>query len=153
MPSSTFLPDNIRCRSTSGIPAAYAAKDRQRTVDVRRGEAKQIDWNLVKASGAIKGLVYIDRNLNGRPDPGEALAGAVVRLDGQATATGTDGTFTFYNLAPGQYQIRLDASRLPERVSPLSGTEVQVTFPHETTMNVVFRLMEKPKPIEFQPVH
>jgi hypothetical protein len=137
----------------NGLPAAYAPRGGQRAIDLTRGEAIQIDWNLIKASGTVKGLVYIDRNANGKPDPGEGLAGAVVTIDGRATVSGMDGTFTFYNLPPGQYQIRLDSSRLPERVSPLSGTEVRVSFPHGETMNVVFRLMEKPKPIEFQVVH
>ena len=137
----------------NGLPAAFAARGGQRAVELARGEAIQIDWNLIKASGTVKGLVYIDRNANGKPDKDEGLAGAVVTIDGRATASATDGTFAFYNLPPGQYEIRLDSSRLPERVSPLSGTEVRVSFPHGETMNVVFRLMEKAKPIEFQVVH
>ena len=137
----------------NGLPAAYAARGGQRAIEVTRGEAIQVDWNLIKASGTVKGLVYIDRNANGRLDSGEGLAGAVVTIDGRATASAVDGTFAFYNLPPGQYQIRLDASRLPERVSPLSGTDVRVSFPHGETMNVVFRLMEKAKPIEFQNLH
>ena len=137
----------------NGLPAAYAPRGGQRAIELTRGEAVQIDWNLIKASGSVKGLVYIDRNANGRPDSGEGLAGAVVTIDGRATASAVDGTFTFYNLPPGQYEVQLDSTRLPERVSPLSGTNVRVSFPHGETMNVVFRLMEKAKPIEFQVVH
>jgi hypothetical protein len=135
------------------LPAAYAPRDRQRSVDVSRGETAQVDWHLIKAAGTVQGSVYIDRNLNGRLDPGEALAGAVVTLDGRATVTAADGSFAFYNLLPGQYDVHLDTTHLPERVSPLTGTEARVSFPHGETMTVIFRLKETPKPIEFQKVH
>ena len=67
--------------------------------------------------GTVKGLVFADRNDNGRQDPGEAgLAGTAVRLmseDGEAFSAVLDesGAFLFDAVMPGRYYLEY---RLPE---------------------------------------
>jgi hypothetical protein len=137
---------------SKGIPAGYVARTGQRPIEVRRGVDQQIDWTVVQATGLLRGVVFIDRNRNGELDPGEMLPGASLILDGHTTSTGADGWFAFYNLPPGTYKVRLDLTRLPPRVSAAAAAEYQVSFPHAETMTVVFRLIQKPKEIQFQKV-
>jgi LPXTG-motif cell wall-anchored protein len=78
-------------------------------------------------SGHVAGLVYGDRNHDGKPDPGEALAGAVVHLDGGmpfdrvSTTTGVDGRFAFDDLNPGEYEA---SYHLPGGWTVYGGPEV-----------------------------
>ncbi len=59
--------------------------------------------------GVINGMAYRDANGNNQPDPGEGLGGAVLTLTGvgnptnQQTTSGADGSYSFANLAPGNY--------------------------------------------------
>jgi hypothetical protein len=63
------------------------------------------------ASGTttIGGQAYADADEDGVADPGEALAGAEVRLYGadlpETRTTGADGRYSFADLPPGQYGI------------------------------------------------
>ncbi|HEY3052773.1 MAG TPA: hypothetical protein VGK04_05220 [Thermoanaerobaculia bacterium] len=137
---------------SKGVPAGYVARTGERPIEVRRGVDQQIDWTVVQATGLLRGIVFIDKNRNGEVDPGEMLPGATLILDGHTTATGADGWFAFYNLPPGTHKVRLDLTRLPPSVSAAAATEYQVSFPHAETMTVMFRLIEKPKEIQFQKI-
>ena len=61
--------------------------------------------------GLISGKAFRDDNGNSQPDSGEGLAGAIVTLvgDGNPTnlqaTTGSDGSYSFPNLAPGNYLL------------------------------------------------
>ncbi len=74
-------------------------------------------WEAVP--GSAGDLVWNDRNGNGRPDGGEpGLPGVTVRLSASgvtaATAvTGPDGSYRFDEVAPGDYEITIDAATVP----------------------------------------
>jgi len=59
--------------------------------------------------GSLQGLVWHDRNLNGKKDPGESsLIDWQINLTGAATRstkTDTGGNYRFENLGPGAYKI------------------------------------------------
>ena len=77
---------------------------------------------------AIHGRVYVDRNGNGRFDPGEAVAGAVLHLADRVTATDQNGAYTFFNLWPGTYVVSLNNQKLPNYLTAASTRELQVTL-------------------------
>jgi hypothetical protein len=74
----------------------------------------------------MSGRVYIDRNGNGRFDPGEGVVGAVIAVNDAVTATGTAGAYAFYNQPPGRYTLRLDVARLAKGLAPASPASLDV---------------------------
>src|SRR4051812_3927911 len=82
-------------------------------IRVERLEAREVPAIFVPSD--IGGRVFEDCNLNGVFDAGEEpLSGVTITLSGsdifghatQATVTtGSDGTYSFKNLEPGQYSI------------------------------------------------
>jgi SdrD B-like domain len=71
--------------------------------------------NALCASGGICGVVWNDVNGNGLQDPGEpGVEGAVVSLDGNVTATDSDGFYYFFT-GPGTYTI---AVQIPPGTQP-----------------------------------
>jgi hypothetical protein len=66
---------------------------------------------IVQTKGALTGLVYLDKNNNGQPDPGEAAAGAVVEANGGApygyykATTDAEGRYSFSDLPAGDYSV------------------------------------------------
>jgi uncharacterized repeat protein (TIGR01451 family) len=77
--------------------------------------AKGYDFAELPAAGTgtITGSVFLDNNANGTRDAGDPGLGgiAITLLDGlgnfvAVTTTAVDGTYTFFNLAPGTYQVR-----------------------------------------------
>ncbi|MFJ8959990.1 SdrD B-like domain-containing protein [Lentzea sp. NPDC102401] len=71
-----------------------------------RGEAE-----VVETRGEIIGVVYTDKNGNGRQDPGEAAPDVVVEANGGpsfdylTTTTDANGAFTFKDAPSGEYWI------------------------------------------------
>lgn len=73
------------------------------------------NFGEIASQGRINGSVYVDRNNNGRRDPGEVgIGGVIVRLDGIDLAgrsararivTAANGTFSFRGMTPGTYRI------------------------------------------------
>jgi hypothetical protein len=109
------------------LPADYAWDHRDLHLTISASSRLTEDL-LVTPLNAIHGRVYVDRNHNGRFDPGEGVAGAVLRLGERATATDRDGGYRFYNMAPGRYDIVLDVARLPAEMAPGPVTTVAVTL-------------------------
>jgi len=63
---------------------------------------------FVKTKGRIEGIVFIDKNLNGRRDSGEeGPAGLLLHSDGERAVTGTGGVFRFYPQPAGMYQLKI----------------------------------------------
>jgi hypothetical protein len=92
------------------LPADYAWDGRQ--LGLTLSWSSRIDADLLVAPlNAIHGRVYHDRNANGRFDSGEEIAGAAVHLKDRVTATDQHGAFSFYNLWPGTYVIRLNREK------------------------------------------
>ncbi|MEU5235031.1 SdrD B-like domain-containing protein, partial [Streptomyces anulatus] len=60
----------------------------------------------VEQKNSISGVLYGDKNRNGRQDPGEAVQGEVSVFGGttrHTTTSAADGTFAFQGLTPGTY--------------------------------------------------
>lgn len=63
-------------------------------------------------NGSVTGFVFADANTNSTVDAGEAISGVVVTITNTATGVATqtsslsDGSYTFQNLAAGNYQIQ-----------------------------------------------
>ncbi|NKE58857.1 hypothetical protein FXN61_19410 [Lentzea sp. PSKA42] len=66
---------------------------------------------VVLTTGDLTGVVYVDRNRDGRQDAGEAAANAVVEANGGApygyfkTTTDSDGRFSFKDIPTGGYWV------------------------------------------------
>ena len=111
-----------------GVAATYdldgVASVNQAGVTLVAGQQRtDVDFGY-KNTGSIGDRVWLDSNANGAQDAGEAgINGVTVQLlDGGnnvvATATtGGDGNYTFSNLAPGSYTVRIVASSLPTGVA------------------------------------
>ncbi|PWK90876.1 SdrD B-like protein [Lentzea atacamensis] len=60
-------------------------------------------------TGSVSGVLYADKDRNGRQDPGEAIAGGTVTIFGGSDSSehkaisATDGKFAFRDLTPGTY--------------------------------------------------
>jgi hypothetical protein len=78
-----------------------------------------------KNTGSIGDRVWLDTNGNGNQDAGEAgINGVTVQLLNSAgtvlatTTTSGDGNYTFSNLAPGTYTVKVVSSTLPAGSTP-----------------------------------
>jgi hypothetical protein len=105
------------------LPADYAWDGREVQLAVTPSSHEHADL-LVAPLNAIHGRVYADRNKNGRFDVGEGVAGVVVHLDDQVTVTDSQGAYSFYNLPPGPYLLRLDRERLPTSFELTGSTDL-----------------------------
>jgi hypothetical protein len=88
------------------LPADFAWDGKGQRIVVAGAKTRRADLRVTPLN-AIHGRVYVDRNQNGRVDSGEAVAGAVIRVGERLTATDRDGAYSFYNLWPDTYVIKL----------------------------------------------
>jgi hypothetical protein len=136
---------------TEALPADLTAGPAAR-VQVRRGQSQRVDIPLT-ALGEARGWVYVDRDANGRRDPGEGIGGAVLILDGRATSSAADGSFGFFNLPPGTHEIRIETGRLSGGLEALMPSRMELGLPPGRSVDhLEFRLREKKKPVVFQEV-
>lgn len=103
--------------------------------------------------GTITGRIFVDANRDGRCDPGEALAGAVVFLNAtNATMTDRDGIYGFYNLPAGPYVVRIE----PDSLGPNFRAErVERAVPlvvDRPATGIDFRLEPQSRPIVWSAV-
>lgn len=80
-------------------------------------------------SGSFRGRVLIDANGNGQADPDdEPLSDVLVYLEGTPinTFSDADGVFSFENLLPGSYKLRIDTSGLAEGTKLISPEVIAV---------------------------
>ena len=136
----------------SHLPADYAWDGRRQRLTVMVSSRLQLDL-IVTPLNSIHGRVYADRNGNGRFDNGEAVEGAVMRLQDRVTTTDRDGAYSFYNLWPGHYVIRLDAGRLPEGVEAAGAIDRAVTLEDGRPVTEAdFVVIAKAKPIVWKEI-
>jgi hypothetical protein len=132
-----------------GLPADYASKAQQRTLQVGRRTRELVEFGVIPLS-SIHGLVYQDRNGNGTADPDEGIAGVAVLAGARATATGADGSFSLYNLEPGEHTVRL-GSHLPGHLVAVPPAEAAVELlPGQPVTGLELRLQERRREIVFQ---
>ena len=131
-----------------GLPAGYVSGARAVQVE-RRGE-ERVDLPLVRLA-EVRGWVYVDRNGNGRRDPGEGESGIVLRLDERATASGPDGAFGFHNVPPGTHDLRIDTGRLRRGLTATVPSRIALGLPPGGEIDSVeLRLARVEKPVVFE---
>ena len=97
---------------------------------------------------AVHGRVYVDRNRNERYDAGEGVAGLVVRLEERLTATDADGAYSFYNVWPSTYVVRLGS--VPADMETPSAERAVILADRAPVTGADFRLLPKVKPVVWE---
>lgn len=100
-------------------------------------------WTATPTTGWIAGLVFVDLNRDGRPDPGEPpladVSITVQRADGtgptRVTSTGQDGRYEVGGLDPGMYRVQ---ETDPPRYYSISANTVIVMVQANATAAVDF---------------
>lgn len=132
---ANVTPDTYTLEMT--VPGGFvAAGQTTRQVNVGQGGSAQANFRLL-AKGIIRGVVYEDRNGNGRQDIGEAGVGGVTvtRGTGPAVTTDAGGGYSYSGVTPGSYSLQLSvptgyvAGGATERlVNITSGGSAQANF-------------------------
>lgn len=126
------------------LPADFAWDGRHERLAVTSTRALRADLQVTPLN-AIHGRVYVDANGNGRFDTGEAVRGAVLAAGDRLTATDHAGAYSFYNLWPGVYTIRLRS--LPAAYQPGESERVVTLVDGAPVTGADFRALAKDKPI------
>jgi hypothetical protein len=131
------------------IPADYKAEAAPQEVKLKRGSRLTVNFSLVPL-GCISGRVYLDWNNDGAYERGEGVADVAVCANDRATATDREGRFSFYNLEPGRYVMRVVQEVLDKRYIVRGAGEVEVELqPRESVTGLEFLLQERERPIIF----
>lgn len=131
------------------LPAGYESLPPQ-DLEVQGASRETADL-AVLALCELRGRVYVDRDGDGRRDPDEGIAGVVLRLGEQATASGAGGEFGFHNLRPGAYELRVDTDRLQPGLAATIPSRMSVGLPPGRSLDgVELRLAERRREVVFQ---
>lgn len=134
------------------LPADYAWDGRDVRLTLRWSSRLIVDL-LVAPLNVVHGRVYTDRNENGRFDPHEGVAGVPLHLGEQVTASDPDGSYSFYNVWPGEHVVRLDAQWLARDWDAEGPTALAVTLhPDRPVTHADFQVSPRDKPIVWQQV-
>ena len=131
------------------LPADYAWDGRRVQLSLTPFQNVTADL-LVAPLNSLHGRVYVDRNQNGRYDRDEGLARAVLHLDDRVTSSDDEGAYSFFNLNPGSYTVRLNRGKLPTVEAHGTGEQTDTRGDSEPAVNVEFKLLTKTKPIILQ---
>ena len=102
------------------IPKGYSpTTSTTREVDVVHAKAKRVDFGIATRS-EISGIVFNDKNGNGKYDVGEEpMKGVVIILDDkQKTVTSLLGEYMFRKLSPGEHTLAIDLKTVPLKFIP-----------------------------------
>ncbi|MCL6518268.1 MAG: carboxypeptidase regulatory-like domain-containing protein [Armatimonadetes bacterium] len=134
------------------VPADYKLTSAIRDIAVTRESKQELDFHLIPL-GCVSGRVYLDKNGNGRFDLDEGLPDIPVCIADRATATGRDGVFTFCNLEPGRYRIRIAVEALPKRYIVRGNDSIEIELkPDKCITDIEFTLDERGKLVHIMPV-
>jgi hypothetical protein len=148
VPAGTFELDIDEAR----LPAAYAKAAGAISVPVSRGSDTTRTLRVIPLD-SLGGLIYVDRNLNGRPDGGEAQSGVVVHANGRSTTTDERGQYRFDNLPPGMYAVQLDVARLRTDLVPAALVSQHVVLaPGQPVRGVDFPLVNRVRTLVLQEI-
>ena len=92
-------------------PDMVAVTPSNLTVSLSEGERQEVVF-LIRPARFISGIVYRDRNANGRPDEGEGVPGAVVTAGPASSRTDSDGRFALSDFGSGKLVVDVDRSSL-----------------------------------------
>lgn len=126
------------------LPADYAWDGRGEALAVRSTRPVSVDLRVTPLN-AIHGRVYVDRNANGRFDADEGVRGAVLQTADRLTATDQQGAYSFYNLWPGAYEVKLESVPASFQID-LAAMTVRLLDGAPVT-GADFRVLPKDKPI------
>jgi hypothetical protein len=102
------------------LPKGYApTSSTRREIDVVHAKNKRVDFGFATRT-EISGIVFFDKNKNGRFDPGEEpIRNVVLTLDGKTRAvSSTLGEFMFRKISGGEHTIKLDLQTIPIKYIP-----------------------------------
>jgi len=113
----------------SSIPAYLSPITRIQKIDVKARHTTHVEFLLTKLL-KISGVIWVDENGNGTPDPGEErIENAVLSLNTRSkTFSDADGVYTFNNLFPGSYKVTIEESSLPEGCNLISPSSWDVSL-------------------------
>lgn len=119
-------------------------------LEVKEGEIIQLDIPLIKQN-QIVGVVFEDKNKNGRREPGE-WGIPEVRLvllgssPSEETFTNPNGRFSF-TVKPGKYRVIVDKSVLPERYVLTTAEEFFLDLEDKEQVSIDFGAARKERKI------
>lgn len=133
------------------VPGPYRVE-----VAIHRREELTIPCQML---ASIQGLVYDDQDQDGTRAPTEpGLPGVRISLlqageEVTVATSGPDGAFSFPDLPPGEYTLRLERTSLPERYEPTTPEELSLTLTPGERAQVEFGAWQRPRPVvvTFQP--
>jgi len=137
-----------------GLPPGLAPLIPPPEVEIVAGKVIRLDIPLARVA-LILGLVFEDLDRDGQRaagEPGMARVSLVLeRLpEGRALAeaiTNARGRFSFVELMPGTYKVRLVLASLPPRYEPTTPAEAIVTLDEGERAELVFGVAERPRPV------
>ncbi len=119
-----MVPGSLPAGVTPTFDFDGVATANQATFTLAAGQNRtDVDFGY-RGTGSIGDRLWLDTNGNGIQDAGETgINGATVQLFSGATLVATttsagDGNYTFSNLAPGTYTVKIVPSTLPAGVVP-----------------------------------
>jgi hypothetical protein len=84
-----------------------------------------VPWRPTR--GGVRGLVFLDADLDGEADPSERrIGGVLVTLDGKHVVTDQAGTFEYPAMPPGTYWCDLNRGSLPAGLVPQGSLPLEV---------------------------
>lgn len=135
----------------SKVPASYEASREKTELVIKKGETGKVYLTVIPV-GLLAGQVILDLNENNAPDKAEPiLTGIQVNLYKEDKLirweyTNSKGVFTFDNLRPGAYIIKVDEESVYEKYNGIDKATVKVTVkPWEEKKDLLLLLNEYKK--------
>jgi hypothetical protein len=114
------------------IPAFYEAAREKTEIILKKGQSGEIYLTVIPV-GLLSGKIILDLNENGAPDKNEPLLSDIrVNLlkDNKLLRwefTNSKGVFTFDNLRPGTYTVKVDEEGVYEKYNGLDKAAIEIT--------------------------
>ncbi|HBR13989.1 MAG TPA: hypothetical protein DD723_00390 [Candidatus Omnitrophica bacterium] len=95
---------------------------------------QNVDFGLTTHS-SIYGVIFYDKDQNGKPDPGDEFISRtkIVLDDMEAEISDFEGTYFFKNIQPGKHTITIDLNSLPMEFLPLIKLKNEIDVSEGTT--------------------
>lgn len=127
------------------IPSGYVfTNDPSFYIPIEHGESQRVDFGFNVLTG-ITGVIFNDKNGNGKVDNGENYINRVVIvLDGREQAvTNHLGTYSFEDVKPGEHTIFLMLNTVPLKYMPKNKLKHRITVKEGDRITINFPMSEK----------
>lgn len=92
----------------------YLFNNQPHLLNLSLGYQWRYGYEVLGNPARCEGLVFVDHNGNGKPDPSEpGIEGVQLKLGENEAQSSPDGHFRFENLSPGEYTLELERDTLP----------------------------------------